>query len=90
MSATAFQLPSVCILNTFKYLPFSVTVVLSSRRDIMGEQAHPRRVAEWLLVEWPKDETEPIKYSLAQLGPQPLGLRRLARVARARWRVEEY
>jgi len=53
------------------------------------EQAHPQRVAEWLLVEWPKDEKQPIKYGLAQLGPQPLGLRRLVRVARARWRVEQ-
>jgi SRSO17 transposase len=53
------------------------------------EQAHPQRVAEWLLVEWPKDEKEPIKYWLAQLGPQRLGLRRLVRVARARWRVEQ-
>ncbi len=53
------------------------------------EQAHPQRVAEWLLVEWPKEEKEPIKYWLAQLGSQPLGLRRLVRVARARWRVEQ-
>jgi SRSO17 transposase len=53
------------------------------------EQAHPQRVAEWLLVEWPKEEKEPIKYWLAQLGAQPLGLRRLVRVARARWRVEQ-
>jgi SRSO17 transposase len=53
------------------------------------QQAHPQRVAEWLLVEWPKEEKEPIKYWLAQLGAQPLGLRRLVRVARARWRVEQ-
>jgi SRSO17 transposase len=53
------------------------------------EQAHPQRVAEWLLVEWPKDAKAPIKYWLAQLGPQRLGLRRLVRVAKARWRVEQ-
>ncbi len=54
-----------------------------------SEQAHPPRVPEWLLVEWPQDESQPTKYWLAQLGPQPLGLRRLVRVAKARWRIEQ-
>jgi SRSO17 transposase len=44
---------------------------------------------EWLLVEWPQDEPEPTKYWLAQLGAQPLGLRRLVRTAKARWRIEQ-
>jgi SRSO17 transposase len=48
----------------------------------------PPRVREWLLVEWPADSSVPVKYWLAQLGPQPLGLRRLVRTAKARWRVE--
>jgi SRSO17 transposase len=52
------------------------------------KQEHPLRVAEWLLVEWPKESTEPTKYWLAQLDSQPLGLRRLVRIAKARWRVE--
>jgi SRSO17 transposase len=52
------------------------------------EQAHPLRVPELLLVEWPKGSEGPTKYWLAQLGPQPLGLRRLVRIAKARWRVE--
>jgi SRSO17 transposase len=52
------------------------------------KQEHPPRVAEWLLVEWPKESTEPTKYWLAQLGSQPPGLRRLVRIAKARWRVE--
>jgi SRSO17 transposase len=52
------------------------------------EQAHPPRVAEWLLVEWPKGEPEPTKYWLAHGGSQPMGWRRLVRVAKARWRVE--
>jgi SRSO17 transposase len=51
-------------------------------------QRHPERAAEWLLIEWPEGETEPTKYWLAQLdGPRP-GLRRLARIAHARWRIE--
>ena len=53
------------------------------------EQAHPPRVMEWLLVEWPEAEKQPAKYWLAQLGAQPLGLRRWVRIAKARWRVEQ-
>ena len=53
------------------------------------EQAHPPRVPEWLLVEWPREEDQPTKYWLAQLGSQPLGLRRLVRTAKGRWRVEQ-
>ena len=53
------------------------------------QQAHPPRVIEWLLVEWPEGEKQPTKYWLAQLGSQPLGLRRLVRIAKARWRIEQ-
>jgi SRSO17 transposase len=52
-------------------------------------QAHLERVREWLLVEWPTGAREPTKYWLAQLGSQPLGLRRLVRTAKARWRIEQ-
>lgn len=53
------------------------------------EQAHPPRVVEWLLVEWPDGEPQPAKYWLAQLGSQPPGLRRFVRIAKARWRIEQ-
>ena len=53
------------------------------------EQAHPLRVREWLLVEWPQEETQPTKYWLAQLGAQPPGWRLCVRIAKARWRVEQ-
>lgn len=49
---------------------------------------HPQREMEWLLIEWPEGAREPSDYWLAQLGDQPLGLRRLIRIARSRWRVE--
>ncbi len=51
-------------------------------------QRHPKRVAEWLLVEWPEGEAEPTKYWLAQLDGERPGLRRLVRTAHARWRIE--
>src|ERR1039458_1511608 len=51
-------------------------------------QKHPERVAEWLLIEWPEGEPQPTKYWLAQLGPGRPGLRRLVKMAHARWRIE--
>jgi SRSO17 transposase len=51
-------------------------------------QEHPERVAEGLLIEWPEGEAEPTKYWLAQLGPGRPGLRRLVKMAHARWRIE--
>ena len=50
---------------------------------------HPPRVAEWLLIEWPQGTDAPTDYWLAQLGDHPLGLRRLVRTAKARWRIEQ-
>lgn len=49
---------------------------------------HPERPMEWLLVEWPEGAAEPSDYWLADLRDQTVGLRRLIRTARARWRVE--
>jgi SRSO17 transposase len=53
-----------------------------------SRQEHPKRVTEWLLIEWPDGAESPSDYWLAQLGDQPVGLRRLVKTARARWRVE--
>ena len=52
-------------------------------------QAHPERVAEWLLIEWPTDASEPTDYWLGHLGSVVVGLRRLVRLARGRWRIEQ-
>jgi SRSO17 transposase len=42
----------------------------------------------WLLVEWPIDEAEPVKYYLCDL-PKNRSLQRLVATARGRWRVEQ-
>ena len=42
----------------------------------------------WLLVEWPEDEKEPSKYFLCDL-PKAYTLRRLVRLAKARWKIEQ-
>jgi SRSO17 transposase len=52
------------------------------------KQEHPLRAAEWLLVEWPPESEQPIKYWLAHWGGPSVGLRHFVRIARSRWRVE--
>ena len=44
---------------------------------------------ETCLVEWPAEEPAPTKYWLADLRGEPLGLRRLVRLAKGRWRIEQ-
>ena len=43
---------------------------------------------QWLLIEWPAEQTEPCKLWFSSLLPQA-GLRRLVRLAKIRWRVEQ-
>src|SRR2546423_10825361 len=45
------------------------------------------RAEEWLLIEWPENETEPTKYWLATL-PEEIAFDRLVDRAKLRWRVE--
>jgi SRSO17 transposase len=42
----------------------------------------------WLLIEWPESEKEPAKYFLGDL-PASYKLRRLVRLAKCRWKVEQ-
>jgi len=54
------------------------------------EQAHPQRICEHLLIEWPKEEKQPTKYWLAFFGKESVpGLRRLISLAHCRWRIEQ-
>ena len=45
------------------------------------------RAEEWLLIEWPEDNAEPLKYWLSTL-PANLALRDLVKTTKLRWRIE--
>ena len=45
------------------------------------------RAAEWLLIEWPSEEAEPIRYWFSTL-PEDVKLQDLVRLAKHRWIVE--
>lgn len=45
------------------------------------------RAEEWLLIEWPEDETEPTKYWLSTL-PEDSAFDRLVDLTKLRWRIE--
>ena len=45
------------------------------------------RAEEWLLIEWPKDESEPTKYWLSTL-PEKITFAELVDFAKLRWRIE--
>ena len=42
---------------------------------------------EWLLIEWPKGEPEPVKYWLSNL-PEDTALAELVKISKMRWRIE--
>ena len=46
-----------------------------------------RRAEEWLLIEWPEDETEPTKYWFSTL-PEVIAFDRLVDLTKLRWRIE--
>jgi SRSO17 transposase len=64
---------------------FMAVRVQPSHGYIHGEPPHKE---VWLLVEWPEDEKEPTKYFLCDL-PEAYTLRRLVRLAKARWKIEQ-
>ncbi|MBI4468458.1 MAG: IS701 family transposase [Acidobacteria bacterium] len=51
-------------------------------------EGRPPHKEVWLLIEWPKQEEEPIKYFLCDL-PPTYTLRRLVRLVKCRWRIEQ-
>jgi len=58
--------------------------VRAAHRDT--ELSQPR-AEEWLLIEWPENETEPTKYWLATL-PEDIAFDRLVDLTKLRWRIE--
>ena len=69
---------------TSRFARFPVWCAHASQR---GGPFAPRE--ETCLVEWPTDAAAPTKYWLADLRGEPLGLRRLVRLAKGRWRIEQ-
>ena len=63
---------------------FARVRVRVARHDFKRSESRPE---EWLLIEWPKGETEPTKYWLSTL-PEDITLHRLVYFAKLRWRIE--
>lgn len=63
---------------------FAAVRIRPAHRDY--ERAEPR-AEEWLLIEWPKGETEPAKYWLSTLPPETK-LKQLVKIAKHRWIIE--
>src|SRR3954454_11255502 len=63
---------------------FAAVRVRPAHRDTQRSEPWPE---EWLLIEWPEDAAEPAKYWFSNL-PRHTSLKRLVRVAKARWWIE--
>jgi len=63
---------------------FAAVRVRSAHRDYWRAVPHGE---QWLLIEWPKGNSEPAKYWLANL-PAATPLKELVRIAKLRWRIE--
>ncbi len=55
-----------------------------AHRDYKLTEPHAE---EWLLIEWPKQESEPTKYWLSTL-PEKTSLKSLVKMAKHRWIIE--
>jgi SRSO17 transposase len=63
---------------------FAAVRVRPAHRDYKRTEPYPE---EWLLIEWPKKESEPTKYWLSTLPPKT-SLKSLVKIAKHRWVVE--
>lgn len=70
--------------NTSLSSRFAAVRVRAAHRDHWRSSL---REEEWLLIEWPKHEAEPIKYWLSTL-PADTSLDKLVNSAKMRWRIE--
>jgi SRSO17 transposase len=63
---------------------FAAIRLRPAHRDYKRTEPHPE---EWLLIEWPKKESEPTKYWLSTL-PVKTSLKSLVKMAKHRWIIE--
>jgi SRSO17 transposase len=63
---------------------FAALRMRPAHRDYWRAEPHPE---EWLLIEWPADESEPTKYWLSTL-PANIALVELVHLAKHRWIIE--
>ena len=70
--------------NTKLSSRFAAVRVAAAHRDYLGDT--PRQ-PEWLLIEWPKGESEPTKYFLSTL-PADISRKQLVDAVKSRWRIE--
>jgi SRSO17 transposase len=63
---------------------FAAVRVRPAHRDYKRTEPHPE---EWLLIEWPKKDSEPTKYWLSTL-PAGTSLKSLVKMAKHRWIIE--
>jgi len=63
---------------------FAALRIRPAHRDYWRAEPHPE---EWLLIEWPKGESQPMKYWLSTL-PAETSLTELVRTAKRRWIIE--
>lgn len=63
---------------------FAAVRVRTSHRDHARDTPRPQ---EWLLIEWPEGDAEPLKYFLSSL-PADTPLERLVHVTKMRWCIE--
>jgi SRSO17 transposase len=62
--------------------------VRAAHRDSLREEVREEvRSPEWLLIEWPKGDAEPLKYWLSTL-PEDMTLERMVFETKMRWRIE--
>ncbi len=63
---------------------FACVRVRPAHRD---ENRHEPRAVEWLLIEWPRGEPAPTKFSLSTM-PADTPVTQLVRLTKLRWRIE--
>jgi SRSO17 transposase len=63
---------------------FAAVRVRPAHRDYKRTEPHPE---EWLLIEWPKQESEPTKYWLSTV-PEKSSTKSLVKMAQHRWIIE--